>query len=364
MGSVFVRTRTYKNGKKANFVCIEYRIHGVPKRETIGKPPTVTKTFAREVLKKRERQVKLGQFDMIEAKIPSISEFEVEYMKYIRDIKQNRSWQSTLHYLKHLKSFFGGKKLSQITSKDIDDYKLTRLQAVKPASVNRELACLSHIFNIAKQQKKFFGENPVSISKLLPENNKTERILTTDEEKRLLDASSIHLKPIIITALNTGMRKGEILTLKWSNVDLENNLINLEHTNTKSKKSRRIPINSELRKMLLELKLKSGGSDYVFLSSNGSPYKRHDSLKKVFRDACKRAGIHGLRFHDLRHTVATRMIERNVNIVAVKEVLGHADLKTTMRYVHPNDSVKDAVERLANFSPITDPLTDRQKRKL
>lgn len=98
------------------------------------------------------------------------------------------------------------------------------------------------------------------------------------------------------------MRKGGILSLISSNIDLENNIITLEHTNTKSKKMRRIPINSVLRKFFLGQELKGGASDYVFLSSIGNPYKTHDSLKQAFEGACKRARIHGLRFHNLRHT--------------------------------------------------------------
>jgi len=137
--------------------------------------------------------------------------------------------------------------------------------------------------------------------------------------------------------------------LSWDNVDKENNIITIEHINTKSKKTRKIPINSRLRKILLEQRLKVGSSNYVFLSSKGSPYKRHDSLNQAFRGACKRAGITNFRFHDLRHTSATRMIETGASIVAVSRILGHADLKTTMRYAHPENSLKDAVENLSNF---------------
>jgi len=82
----------------------------------------------------------------------------------------------------------------------------------KPSTVNRELACLSHLFNFAKRENGFFGSNPVSVSKLLPENNQIDRILTPEEEFRLISACSGHLRPIIIPALNTGTRKGEIIT--------------------------------------------------------------------------------------------------------------------------------------------------------
>ncbi len=197
---------------------------------------------------------------------------------------------------------------------------------------------------------QFFGDNPVSKVKFLEENNQIERVLTLDEEERLIANSAPHLKPIIQTAIYTGMRKNEMLSLKWNKVDLENNILTIEATNTKSKKLKRIPISSKLRKVLLEQRLRTGINEYVFLSHEGKPYQRGDSLKRCFEGACRRAGIKGLRFHDLRHTAATRMVENGANIVAVRRVLGHADINTTMRYVHPDDFLRDAVEKLANFT--------------
>ncbi|MGB7293640.1 MAG: tyrosine-type recombinase/integrase [Thermodesulfobacteriota bacterium] len=108
-------------------------------------------------------------------------------------------------------------------------------------------------------------------------------------------------------------------------------------------------ITSEPTSRVRPVNLKSGGSGYVFLSSQGTPYKRHDSLNRAFARACWLSVVRSLRFHDLRHTSATRMIEKCVSIVAVNKILGHADLKTTMRYAHPDDSLKDAVEKLANL---------------
>lgn len=355
MGSVFRRGAMW---------VIEYKMpNGKTKRESIGRAGVVTKSMAKEVLRQREQQIKLGQYEMLEADIPTIARFKDEYIRHIRDVKQNRSWELAISQLKRLEAFFDGRILSHISPSDIDDYKLYRQKQVKPATVNRELACLSHLFNLAKRQKRFFGENPVSISKLLPEHNQVERILNKDEETKLLESSSPALKAILLCALHTGMRKNEILSLKWDNVDLEKKIITLEHTNTKSKKTRRIPINSTLRRIFLEQRLKVGSSNYVFLSTKGSPYKRHDSLKQSFAGACKRANIKELRFHDLRHTAATRMIESGASIVAVSRILGHSDLKTTMRYAHPEDSLKDAVESLTKYKSesFTDKSTDKAK---
>ena len=159
-----------------------------------------------------------------------------------------------------------------------------------------------------------------------------------------------HLKPIILTAIHTGMRKNEMLSLKWATVDLEHNIIIVEATNTKSKKLKRVPINSKLRKVLIEQKLKRVLMNMRFLNPEGKPYQRRDSLKRYIERACRRAGIKRPRFHDLRHSAATRMVEKGANIVAVKRMLGHADINTTMRYVHPDDSLKDAAEKLANHT--------------
>ncbi len=362
MGSIFVRTRTHKNGKKVDYWCIEYRPNGKPRRETVGKVGVVTKTIARELLKKRELQVKLGQWDMIEAKIPTLSEFAPEYLSYVRDIIAKRSWARDELSLTHLNSFCGDHNLSAITPRDIQDYQGKRLKdGAKPATVKRELACFKHLFNVAKQRTKFFGDNPVSKVKFLEENNQIERVLTIEEEERLIANSAPHLKPIIQTAIHTGMRKNEILSLKWNNVDLENNVLTIEASNTKSKKLKRIPINSKLRRILLEQKLKTGFGLYIFLNPDGKPYQRCDSLKRCFGGACRRAGIKGLRFHDLRHTAATRMVEKGANIVSVSRILGHSSLNTTMRYAHPDDSLREAAEKLANFSSTTDQFTDQQK---
>lgn len=346
---VFKRIRKYKSGSKSAYWYIRYWVEGKEKKESVGKVGRITKTIAQTRLEERKRQVRLGQLNMLDSKIPTLENFSGTYIEYVRDIKCNRSWKSAVQYLKTINKKFGKKKLSSISPNDIDNYKLERLQNLKPASVNRELACLSHLINYAKRHGRYFGDNPVSISKLLPENNKKERILTSIEEELLINNSSKYLEAILICALNTGMRKNEIITLRWHNVDMEKNTITIEHTNTKNKKTRKIPINSKLRKTLFEQKIKVGSSNYVFLSSKGKPYKRHDSLNQAFKSARDKAGIINLRFHDLRHTSATRMIETDASIVAVSKILGHADLKTTMRYLHPDNSLIDAVENLSNY---------------
>lgn len=358
MGSIFLRGDSWVG---------EYKDRGKIRRIAFGKKGVVTKTMANEMLKKIEQRVKLGQYDMLDAEIPTLKGFAPEYLNHVKDVIQKRSWYRDEYGSRFFLEFYGDKKLSEITPKDVDDYKTLRLKNdAKPATVNRELQIIRHLFNLAYRWRRFFGRNPVSESGLLEVHNQVERILTFEEETRLLNSSPPYLRAILVCALNTGMRKSEILTLKWSNVDLDTNVITLEHINTKTKTTRRIPINSALRKLLLEHKLKSGGREYVFLNSYGNPYKRHDSIKRAFESALRRAEINRLRFHDLRHTAATRMIEAGASIVAVSRILGHSDIMMTMRNSHPDNSLKQAVELLTNrpSDSVADKFTDSHKSEI
>jgi len=338
MGSVYLRGKSYVGKYKD--------ASGTWRERTLGRKDVITKTIAREALREIERKIKLCKHYEQKTNIPNLKMFGKDYLNYITKVVQKRSWKRDELCLRNLNSFFGTRKLSSIKPQDIDDYKSYRLNTVKASTVNRELEVLRHIFNLAERWDKFFGQNPVSKSGLLKVNNRIERILSYEEESELLDASPACLRNIIFCALNTGMRKGEIISLKWNNVALNNNIITVHQTNSKSKKQRKVPINSALRKLLLELKIQNLHAEHVFLNTRGFPYKRQDSMNKIFQSALKKANIKGLRFHDLRHTAATRMVENTGNIVAVKEILGHSSIDMTMRYAHPSESLKDAVESL------------------
>ncbi|MDA2921308.1 site-specific integrase [Desulfobacterota bacterium AH_259_B03_O07] len=344
---VFKRWVKSKDGAKTPYWYIRFAMNGRIKWESVGKVGIVTKTVAQRKLERIKRKIRMGLYEYEDN--VTLESLEDGYIKYVKNTKNLRTWKKRKEQLRTLKTFFQDKTLNRITPGDIDDYKSFRLKDVKPASVNRELATLRHIFNLAKRDKKFYGDNPVSVSGLLSEDNHRDRILTPDEETRLMDHSAPHLQPILFTALNTGMRKGEILSLKWDCVDFDNNLFIITALNNKGKKTKRIPINSYLRKMILELKLKnSSKSEYVFLGDTEAPIK---NISTAFNNACWRANIKGLRFHDLRHTAGTRMLESNVNIVAISEILGHSSIDITKkRYLHPDNSLRDAVEKLANFN--------------
>jgi len=157
------------------------------------------------------------------------------------------------------------------------------------------------------------------------------------EIKKLIDALPPHLKPILILSLSTGMRKQETLSLRWDSINFEKNVITLEATNTKSKRSREIPMSDMLRNMLLEMSSKAK-SVYVFPDqTTNQPYK---DIKKSFRSALKKAGISGYRWHDNRHVFATYAIQNGTDIATLSQILGHQDIEVTMRYISPTNETK------------------------
>ena len=166
--------------------------------------------------------------------------------------------------------------------------------------------------------------------------------MTRDEESKLFKTSAPHLRPILTLALHTGMRLGEILGLTWGQVDFKKGLIRVERT--KSGLCRLIPINTVLYADLRAIK---GQSNSAFLFRNAMTEKPLGSVKTAFKAACRRAGIIGLRFHDLRHTFASRLIEHGADLITVKELLGHSSVKITERYTHSqSEQKKNAVELL------------------
>jgi integrase len=341
MGSVYQRGDSWVG---------QYKDRGKTVQKTLGKKSLITKTMAREIVKKIEHQIKLGKYDMLDAEIPSFSDYAEEYVAYQREVKRIRSHERTRQCVGHFARYFGDLKLNEISTDHIDLYKQKRLaESVKQNTVARELQVIRNLFNHAAKRNKFFGKNPVSESGIQYTNDKKERVLTIEEEKRLLEVSPIHLKHVIQIALNTGMRRGEILGLQWDWIDFEENYIYLPQTHTKSQKSRKIPINEIVRRILLERKLLSGGSQFVFPSEE-SKTGHLNWLKRSFTTACKNAKIEDLRFHDLRHTAATRLVESGIPLHAVAKLLGHSTVRVTERYSHPEESVKKGTDILASYT--------------
>lgn len=272
--------------------------------------------------------------------------------RYVEIYANQKSFRTKNYMLRTAREHFGERRLSQITCLDLEIYrnnrKATSTPAGKPradASVNREMALLSHLLNKGVEWG-MMEASPYKKGKRLifKENNQRLRFLSDGEVEALLKASSPHLKPIVEVALLTGMRRGELLGLKWEQI--RNGFIYL--TETKSGKSRQIPINDRLAEVFKEVRRENQlKSPHVFADSQG---KRFYEVKKSFAKACRKAGIEDFRFHDLRHTFASHLVMKGVSLKAVQELLGHADLTMTMRYAHLSKAhLQEAVAVLNNL---------------
>ena len=307
---------------------IDFYEEGKRYSERVGK---VAKSVAEEKLAIKRSKVIRGEWKTKKVRSP-FDKFKEQYLEWSKGNKKPKS------SLKHLSRFFGGKALSEISPFMVEKYKLTRKEVgAGPATINRELGCLRNMFNMALKWKKA-QVNPVREVKFLKEPKEKDRILTEEEKIKLLEAVRIghkskHLEAIILTALNTGMRKGEILNLKWSNVDFKNGVITVEKT--KNDEIRKIPMNQKLTQTLEGAKKVSKG-DYVF-SENGKPY---GDVKTGWWTALEKAGIENFTFHGLRHTFGSRLGMAGVDIKTIAELMGHKDIKMTMRYSHPTPEHK------------------------
>jgi integrase len=268
--------------------------------------------------------------------------------------RRNVEWgiQMTNVLVKH----FGNARIREITHGDIERYKSKRLNTATKdgtqraiASINRELSMLRRILNVAQKEGWIrlnpFGRGDTLIS--VADEVKRTRILSRDEETRLLAACTDrreHLRPIIICALDTGMRRGEIFTLRWQDVDLDERQIRIQAFNTKTMTRRTVSITSRLASELTDLRERHDykPSDLVF--GIGA------TIKRSFATACKIANITGLHFHDLRHSAATRLAQGGLPITDLARILGHANIQTTYRYVNATpETGARAVDILEQF---------------
>lgn len=318
--------------KKGNTYYIDYYFCGRRKRECIGPD----KRLAETVLKKRKVELAEGRYlDIKKNEKIKFEDFADEFFRlHSEPNKKPSSIQSDKVIIKTLKSFFGGRYLYDIGPKLVEEYKAQRSKDVKPATVNRELACLKCMFNRAIAWSKT-EENPVRKVKLFKEPNARTRYLEKAEIQRLIESCSPHLRPIVIVAVNTGMRKGEILKLKWNDIDFKTNLIYL--IETKNNETRKAPMNDTVRRTLMKVP-KHPDSPYVFCNAKGKPYA---NVRKSFDTALKKAEIKDFVFHSLRHTFCSHLVMLGIDLRTVQELMGHKSYAMVERYSHLSPDHKD-----------------------
>jgi len=260
--------------------------------------------------------------------------------------KQKRSWRRDLISLNHLNRFFKDFKLDEINPASVRKYMTERLsQGMAPASINREISLLKSILFRAEYDG-IIQSNPIRGRRVkrLEENNSREKIILSmsiddDKLRRLIEAAPDYFRPILSLAIITGMRQGEILKLRWKDIDFRLGMIRIPAENSKSKKERFIPIDGNLVAMLDSIERRG---EFVF--TNPGTSERLKNITKVFRSTLKKAGFtagreKGLTFHDLRHVAAYRLCKQT-DVVTASKILGHSSLDMTLRYIHPTDADK------------------------
>ena len=296
---------------------------------------------------------------------------------------------SKCHFIENFRQFFGDEtRLDNIRFVNLETYrnhlrrKPTRAGALRSiASVNREMACLHHILEKAVEWE-MIERNPFPTGKgkslLIKENNKRTRFLTEEEIPRLLDECPRHLKAIVICALNTGMRRAEILGLQWAQV--QNGLISLRKT--KTNEPRKIPLNDTLDALFSELRRAQGpGAQYVFPFTKGEHALKGEkpvrsrkgpaplpevvqNVRTAFAAALRRAGIEDFRFHDLRHTFASHMVMRGASLKDLQELLGHKSLSMVLRYADLTAEHKKKAVNLLQGLTVTKVSQEQKSRSL
>ncbi len=324
----------YKKGRQWY---IDYYVKGIRKRKKIGPSKQIAELALKDVELKIAKGEYLGIY--VEPKV-TFRQFAPEYLAYSRANKAPGSYRRDQGIVDtRLMPFFGDQYLSEITLAHAEQYKAQRLTIVDPATINKEVNCLRAMLNKAVAWKRV-KTNPLAGMKLLKEPPGRLRYLTPEEKDRLIEACSMspYLRPIVELAIHTGMRRGEILGLRWSDIDVRRRTITLHQT--KNNERRVIPINRTVA-AVLKASPRHLDSDRLFPGINGN------MVVMAFHRACRRAGIPDCRFHDLRHTFGSHLAMAGFNLRTIQQLLRHKDLRMTMRYSHLSaEHLQQAVDRL------------------
>jgi len=328
--------------KRGNTWWMSFMYQGQQVRRSTG---TADKRLAEAILGQVKVQIVEGHFfDKPTEQQRTLVELLDRYLS--EHAARRANYPRELTSVKTLKAFFGTTTLEHVTPKRIVAYKNQRyIDGVKPATINRELATLKKAFNLARREWEWCTDNPVCRVSMEREHNTRDRWLTHDEEMRLFNAASPWLRELMLFAIHTGMRMGEILDLTWAGVDLFRRTVTV--FKAKNGERRAIPLNQTAVELL---KQKAGSrsvdTELVFPSEVQTRLNA-SNISRSLHLALKKAKVTDFHFHDLRHTCATRMVQAGVDLYKVQRLLGHKSPIMTQRYAHHcPESLRDGVEAL------------------
>ncbi|HEX8502628.1 MAG TPA: site-specific integrase [Pyrinomonadaceae bacterium] len=320
----------------------KFVVDGEVYKETV--PTARTKKQAEEAERQARQAVHDGVYGTKGKRQPFSAFVQEVYLPHVE--QHNRDFYHYQVHARTLCEYFKGRSLGQVSPLAVESFKRERLKTPvrgnkprKPRAVNAELTTLSAVFSLAVRLRQL-RENPCRKVKWLEAEEGPSRRLSAEEEAALLESAESeqpYLAPMIRLALWTGFRQGELIALQKSAVDLDRNRVFV--TNPKWRKDKRKtegnPMSPQVRELLTKL-CETAGGELLFTDGEGRRLKRHN-VRDAFHRACVRAGIEGLRFHDLRHEYGSRLGDSDVNLKKIARLMGHSNTKQTERYVHPTD---------------------------
>jgi integrase len=336
--------------------------YGREHRERVG-----LKSAAINIYQQRKTEIRLGRFEPEDVKRKHVnllvSEIVEDFIK-ASEARNRKSIADIRQRLSYWKTRLGDRPAKSIMNSDIEEARLDLASGRLPghrhkrkkapraiATVNRYLATLKSVFLLAIENEKV-TKNPFRKVELQRENNARVRFLTEEEEARLLKVVSKAYQAMICVAIHTGLRFSEQVRLRWEDLDFRQRILTVR--DSKPGKSRHIPLN-EVAYEILKAIPQMIGRPFVFYNEQGEQRRQ---LARQWTGWLKQAEIENFHWHDLRHTFASRLVMRGVDLYAVKNLLGHHSIEMTERYAHlAPEYLRRSVEVLTQPAPKPAPET-------
>ena len=291
----------------------------------------VRKVFpTKELAEAKEREWKLREFqgDVVQVREDVLLfEFIERYLELYSPGKTEKTRKLDGYILEHIKTYFGNRTLRSINAEDVEAYKASRLSVVKGRTVNRELDLLKSLMNRAVEWG-YLARSSAGRVRRYKVDIEEPNFLSVEEGSRLISAAKGQMKTFVSLAFHTGLRKGELFALKWTDVNVSKREVRVRRA--KGRRFRVIPLNG-LALGALKTHPRHITSNLVFYGSAGNPWV---DVRVSFNNALDDAGLPQIRIHDLRHSFVSNLVMAGVDLRAVQELAGHSSIQTTMKYAH------------------------------